>query len=1321
MKRIRPLRLAQLCLAAIALGTGAPARAQSLAPEHFERQPMDRMAAWNYALVRTYERAPVSRLLTYVRENYGIQYTALARIVPQVEVNGRIYTAAEATDVRVEDFPGGVEARFRLGGVKVESRFTPLMVGTGEPTRVGAAVYSIRTEPKATVRLMIGESFWQRSAFEDMNKVPFEPLDPHDNRIDKQGKTYLIATGEHSAITGVRTSAAVDVRHGEGGGEYLDCVFAGGSGEVLLAFAEDRARVVKIAGLDVSRALADVDGHYGELLANRIETPDSLIDRAFSSALTTLEYTWVDPYGWVECIHHWTSLWHMQQTAAAEWLGQTDRSRTATLKQAEMINSDGSIPHFAPFGFTRRDFGGTNQFWAWQVRRYWNFTGDRDFAAATAPVLDRVIGQTFSEYDRNDNLLLGWGLQIGNQEDYVATAGDGTTPSVEGINMMRTRSELAAGLGDTTASLLWRARADETASRLRAKLWRSDLGRFVYFDDLLGNPRLDGQYHTLTYPAIFGITDLLDSYTMLRHLSDRLTDSTGAVYCSNNFPYHAVGTWGMQAGAAQQPWGAWGYAAAGLRDRVSGPLHALAGWVMDDNHRGSWPEVSTEAVPAYFSAPAGLYVAAVAEALFGLEMHAPEGYVRVSPNFPDDWPSASMYLKNHRVDFRRSGNRLEYDLHTTAKLARKIRWSLPVCTNVRLTDHGEPIPVRLRPGIDGVFAEAELPAENHSRIVVTFDSVPVNLSAPGSVAEGESLQVALQGAELLGIEDRGGLLASVCTDGNVLRGTLKKGLLDEYRSFGALGELNFSRRTLFVRAQTGEGTGFYIPVDLTVLPRFEAVPLGGLKFTDSLSADVLLRNNTDRAVTGRAVLRVGEAAFPFGVDLAPRSECRRNIAFEAGDATLFAPGVNCAELTLPGGESLPLRLTFGDLPEAGTLDSFLKENLRPIAIDGLLDTPDKSWQKVRKYQAFYHPPWHSCPPPMEALDTTREFRVPQIPGLSFRIPSHRFAALSRSNGTPFIRIPGDGLHCKKLYFLFVPLLDNADMFSRVARITVRDAEGGEVTRTLSFPGDLDWSCPPSAVGKFATTQQNRSLTAPPLSLLSPVQADRPEGRAPAFPQPVWWSGSAAVVTRSGVFTVVELDLERIRELAWIDLEALDDISALGLVAVTGYSADRFGALAGTPWFPPARRLPPVPLFDLTAPDSLFRWQIEGDAFSVAPVPALFNEATLNSLAKNGETAVGRALSPAFRLPEWCTKLDFDTQGGTAMKDPDGSETLCIRLLDADTGRELAVMLSAGVHSLTHRYMDVSAFFGRNLRLELVDRNTRTSYAWIGLRRVCMMP
>ena len=113
MKRIRLLRFARsFFLTAVVLGTDLPARTQSLAPRTFRTAADGPDGGLELcALVRTYERAPVSRLLTYVRENYGIQYTALARIVPQVEVDGRIYTAAEATDIRVEDFPGGVEAR----------------------------------------------------------------------------------------------------------------------------------------------------------------------------------------------------------------------------------------------------------------------------------------------------------------------------------------------------------------------------------------------------------------------------------------------------------------------------------------------------------------------------------------------------------------------------------------------------------------------------------------------------------------------------------------------------------------------------------------------------------------------------------------------------------------------------------------------------------------------------------------------------------------------------------------------------------------------------------------------------------------------------------------------------------------------------------------------------------------------------------------------------------------------------------------------------------------------------------------------------------
>ena len=56
--------------------------------------------------------------------------------------------------------------------------------------------------------------------------------------------------------------------------------------------------------------------------------------------------------------------------------------------------------------------------------------------------------------------------------------------------MMNTRVELAAGLGDSSEYLLWKARADEIRNRLHKKLWQNDLGRFAYFADMgkVGRP-----------------------------------------------------------------------------------------------------------------------------------------------------------------------------------------------------------------------------------------------------------------------------------------------------------------------------------------------------------------------------------------------------------------------------------------------------------------------------------------------------------------------------------------------------------------------------------------------------------------------------------------------------------------------------------------------------------------------------------------------------------------------------------------------------------------------------------------------------------------
>jgi len=264
--------------------------------------------------------------------------------------------------------------------------------------------------------------------------------------------------------------------------------------------------------------------------------------------------------------------------------------------------------------------------------------------------------------------------------------------------MMRTRATVARALGDepTAREMEWRIQLAKT--RLRSELWMDDLGRFMFYKNPSGNRRLDGQYQTCIYPVIYDIVDPLDGWTGMRHLRDRLTRVNGEVYLSNDFPDHLVeifATWGMQAGAAQQPWAAWGLAALGLNNEAWRPLAAISHWVMDDLKRGSWPEVAYDGRLGYFSPPAALFVQATIEAIFGLRVDKPERTLTISPSFPDHWPSANLTLPAFSAEYRRDGDRITYVVHSREPLARRLRWRVAPGNVVSLRANGQPLGFKL--------------------------------------------------------------------------------------------------------------------------------------------------------------------------------------------------------------------------------------------------------------------------------------------------------------------------------------------------------------------------------------------------------------------------------------------------------------------------------------------------------------------------------------------------------------------------------------------------------------------------------------------------
>jgi hypothetical protein len=69
---------------------------------------------------------------------------------------------------------------------------------------------------------------------------------------------------------------------------------------------------------------------------------------------------------------------------------------------------------------------------------------------------------------------------------------------------------------------------------------------------------------------------------------------------------------------------------------------------------------------------------------------------------------------------------------------------------------------------------------------------------------------------------------------------------------------------------------------------------------------------------------------------------------------------------------------------------------------------------------------------------------------------------------------------------------------------------------------------------------------------------------------------------------------------------------------------------------------------------------------------------------------------------------------------EGEENLVLRLLDAGSGAVLEQVLPPGTHELTTRRLKLDKLRGKSIRLQLVDNNTDSSFAWIGLRKVSLV-
>jgi hypothetical protein len=1127
------------------------------AQESVKRVYTERRAGYDKTVVMTDETVPNSCVLTYFQ--HEIHYTDinyLVKLAPSLTIDGDTIVPSQARDLSVDDFPGGVIARFKMKNVQVETTIMPLMIGRKTNSWEGAVLYEINTAPRANIVVNIGSG--ETLTF-DRKEVQADSVAPLSNSVSIDEHTIQFRSGEENIPVIIKSSGAIKIQPaGSDARKNVSIAMESGSGQILIGFANKESQLSKIVATDFSAAKAQVNRYYARLLASsQVETPDTNMNNAFRSAIYNLEYTWIKPYGWLECLHHWYALFQQQVTDGADWIGQTNRSKLCILEQAHYLIEGGNVPQFMPDGVIKRDFGGSNQYWAWQIMKYIQFTGDKAFAREIIPYLDQVIAKIIQQHDRDGDMLFSWGLQIGNQEDFIGNPGDATNPSIEMVNMLRTRAELSELIGDKKGAKLYREKADEVLQQLHDKLWLKDLGRFAYFKDLTGNVRLDGQYETYLYPIIWNIVDPLDQYTGLRHLLDRLTRSDDTVFCSDNFSWHSIGTWGMQDCEAQQPWAAWGFSKFGLNNLTWRPLKAMADWAMDKNHRGAWPEMSVEPTPGYFTPPAGLYIAATVEALFGLNMDAPKNALVISPSFPDSWPGAKLTLPDFKVDYHRNGHTLTYALETGNPLKKEVQWRLPACRIIECLVNGQKVNYSIQPYVQHVILRFNAGSKKTTKILIKYDPLRYHISYPHSVAEGDTLRLKASGFLIDRVADRCGVLGS-WTYGNhqkSITAVIRKGLVEPYLKFGRLGQLDFSRRTFFVHGRLSKNLSLWFPVDLTILPRFEAASLGEVKkSSNGFSVRLQIRNNTETNYNGPAVLQVHGKEIQFAAHVKARSEIDRDLSLPQDLLNTLSPGDNEASLFLESSRVIPITLTAEKiikyLPPCQLVDLPLpKSELIPAA----------QWNTLRVMPGFPHIFFtfsnYGWPKPMLALDNTNMISVPEIPGLIFKIPHREFIPVSHKSGkVSFMLDLKSGVY-KKIYLLILPFVDNHDMFTKAARVTVYSDNQIIYTRTLYYPGDLDYWVPNVNPTAFATFRKPRPDRFGLLPLLKPGQSDWAEGRPPLFPEPDYWSTSIPVVTKSCLMDVIEMDLNTPMKLDSLVFESIGDYNAFGIVGAVGETVE----------------------------------------------------------------------------------------------------------------------------------------------------------------------
>jgi len=470
-------------------------------------------------------------------------------------------------------------------------------------------------------------------------------------------------------------------------------------------------------------------------IARRIvtKTPDPYLDAAMRMMAFSTEGTWGD-----SSVLHGAWSWRYAYLGWRGWYGSTcygwtDRIGKAIENHTELglILEGEDEGALAPMlEFEGNVSYNMNEVFLDQVRQYFDYTNDLELMRRVFPALKGIAAWENRRLQPKGEHLYENALNTWISDSHWYIQGQCTQASAYMLRAHTFLADLAERLGEDPAP--FREKAGRIFAAMQEKLWMPDRGVFAEYLDTRGHGMLhtEPELPTIYHSAEFGAATPEQVARMLRWVDRNLkpeeTPGGGKlVWSSNWFPNrgrsYTHSTHEMAYGEELNL--ALTNCLAGRSDEAYSLIRGVLCGIFNGPTPGGLSchcyTDGRQRANDEFADAIGMWGRTVAEGLFGIQPHKPDGYITLAPQFPDDWNEASIRTPLFSYKWKRDDGEIRIEWDTPD--ATKVRLRLPLHSKrvESVEVDGARVEFDVEPGYLGVdWLQTEIPSAREGRILV---------------------------------------------------------------------------------------------------------------------------------------------------------------------------------------------------------------------------------------------------------------------------------------------------------------------------------------------------------------------------------------------------------------------------------------------------------------------------------------------------------------------------------------------------------------------------------------------------------------------------